>query len=206
MSSQVMVEKDQALPGRNEAMPITAKHAVTGRSMVGPWPSHATKAYFAMGCFWGAERFFWNLPGVYCTAVGYMGGFTKNPTYQEVCSGQTGHAEVVMVVYNQELTDYWTLLQHFWEQHNPTQGMSQGNDIGTQYRSAIYWVDDMQKMFAEKSLSLYQQNLAKSGFEKITTEIKKGRDFYFAEEEHQQYLHKNPNGYCGLKGTGVACI
>ncbi|MFY0639448.1 MAG: peptide-methionine (S)-S-oxide reductase MsrA [Bermanella sp.] len=206
MGMQNMITKDQALPGRNEKMPILNKHAVSGRSLEGPWPTHAKKAFFAVGCFWGAERLFWQLPGVYCTAVGYMGGFTKNPTYEEVCSGYTGHTETVMVVFNQEVTDYWTLLEAFWLSHDPTQGMAQGNDKGTQYRSAIFWEDDMQKMFAEKSKQMYQANLTKAGFSAITTEINKAREFYFAEDEHQQYLHKNPNGYCGLAGTGVSFI
>ena len=206
MGMQNMITKDQALPGRSEKMPILNKHAVSGRSLEGPWTTHAKKAFFAVGCFWGAERVFWQLPGVYCTAVGYMGGFTKNPTYQEVCSGYTGHTETVMVVFNQEITDYWTLLEAFWLSHDPTQGMAQGNDKGTQYRSAIFWEDDMQKMFAEKSKQMYQTNLTKAGFPAITTEISKAREFYFAEDEHQQYLHKNPNGYCGLGGTGVSFI
>lgn len=206
MGMQTMITKDQALPGRSEKMPILSKHQVFGRSMEGPWPTHAKKAFFAMGCFWGAERLFWETPGVYCTAVGYMGGFTKNPTYEEVCSGQTGHTETVMVVFNQELTDFWTLLEIFWQSHDPTQGMAQGNDKGTQYRSAVFWEDDMQKMFAEKSKGLYQENLTKAGKSEITTEISKAREFYFAEDGHQQYLHKNPNGYCGLGGTGVPFI
>lgn len=203
MGSTHMITREQALPGRAEKMPILNKHAVFGRNMDGPWPDHAKKAFFGMGCFWGVERLFWNQPGVYVTAAGYMGGYTPNPTYEEVCTGNTGHTEVVMVVYNQEMTDYWTLLECFWENHDPTQGMKQGNDLGTQYRSAIYWVDDMQKMLAEKSLTMYQPNLAKAGFENITTEIAKAREFYFAEDYHQQYLHKNPNGYCGLAGTCV---
>jgi len=206
MGKMDMITREQALPHRTERMPIISKHAALGRNMDGPWPNHAKKAFFAMGCFWGVERLLWNLPGVYCTAVGYMGGFTKNATYQDVCSGDTGHTEAVMVVYNQELTDFWTLLEAFWENHDPTQGMAQGNDQGTQYRSGIYWTDDMQKMLAEKSRDMYQANLTKAGKGKITTEIKKSKEFYFAEDEHQQYLHKNPNGYCGLAGTGVQFI
>lgn len=206
MGKLEMVARDQALPGRDEKMPIVQKHQVFGRNMDGPWPTHAKKAFFAMGCFWGAERKFWQQEGVYCTAVGYMGGFTKNPTYEEVCSGMTGHTETVMVVYNQEMTDFWTLLELFWENHDPTQGMAQGNDKGTQYRSAIFWTDDMQKMLAEKSLNMYQPNLIKAGKGPITTEIKKAKEFYFAEDNHQQYLHKNPNGYCGLGGTGVPFV
>jgi peptide-methionine (S)-S-oxide reductase len=201
-----MVTREQALPGRSEKMPIVQKHQVFGRGMDGPWPTHAKKAFFALGCFWGAERKFWEQAGVYCTAVGYMGGFTPNPTYEEVCSGMTGHTETVMVVYNQEMTDYWELLELFWQSHDPTQGMRQGNDQGTQYRSAIFWIDDMQKMLAEKSMSMYQDNLTKAGKDTITTEIKKAKEFYFAEDGHQQYLHKNPNGYCGLGGTGVPFV
>jgi peptide-methionine (S)-S-oxide reductase len=206
MGKMDMITREQALPHREEKMPIISKHAALGRNMDGPWPGHAKKAFFAMGCFWGVERLLWNIPGVYCTAVGYMGGFTKNATYQDVCSGDTGHTEAVMVVYNQEMTDFWTLLEAFWEQHDPTQGMAQGNDQGTQYRSAIFWTDDMQKMLAEKSRDMYQNNLSKAGKGKITTEIKKAKEFYFAEDEHQQYLHKNPNGYCGLAGTGVPFV
>ena len=198
-----MITREQALPGRSDKMPIIQKHQVFGRNMDGPWPTHAKKAFFALGCFWGAERKFWEQQGVYCTAVGYMGGFTPNPTYEEVCSGMTGHTETVMVVYNQEMTDFWELLELFWQSHDPTQGMRQGNDQGTQYRSAIFWTDDMQKMLAEKSQSMYQPNLTKAGKGEITTEIKKAKEFYFAEDHHQQYLHKNPNGYCGLGGTGV---
>ncbi len=204
MDKSVLVTKDQALPHREQRMPVAKKHTVLGNNMEGPWPTHSQKAYFAMGCFWGVEKMLWQLPGVYCTAVGYMGGFTKNATYEDICTGQTAHTETVMVVYNQEITDFWTLLEVFWQGHNPTQGMSQGNDKGTQYRSAIFWVDDMQKMFAEKSRGLYQANLTKAGQGKITTEIKKAREFYFAEDAHQQYLDKNPAGYCGLAGTGVA--
>ena len=204
MDKQTMVTKEQALPGRDEAMPVPRSHVVLGHPLQGPWPKHAQIAVFGLGCFWGAERKFWELPGVYSTAVGYAGGFTKNPTYEEVCSGMTGHNEVVMVVYNQELTDYWQLLEVFWESHNPTQGMRQGNDIGTQYRSGIYVQDDMQRMFAQKSLQQYQASLTKAGLGTITTEIQHLKKFFYAEEYHQQYLAKNPNGYCGLGGTGVA--
>ena len=204
MDKQTMVTKEQALPGREEAMPVPRSHVVLGHPMQAPWPNHAQIAVFGLGCFWGAERKFWELPGVYSTAVGYAGGFTKNPTYEEVCSGMTGHNEVVMVVYNQELTDYWQLLEVFWESHNPTQGMRQGNDIGTQYRSGIYVQDDMQRMFAQKSLQQYQASLTKAGLGTITTEIQHLKKFFYAEEYHQQYLAKNPNGYCGLGGTGVA--
>jgi len=206
MGKQEMISREEALPGRQEKMPIVNKHQVLGKSMNGPWPTHAKKAYFALGCFWGAERLFWQQPGVHCTAVGYMGGYTPNPTYEEVCTGQTGHTETVMVVYNQEMTDYWQLLEVFWEAHDPTQGMKQGNDVGTQYRSAVFWEDDMQKMLAEKSRDMYAQQLEKAKLGPITTEISKAKEFYFAEDEHQQYLHKIPNGYCGLKGTGVTCV
>ena len=201
-----MITAAEALPGRAEKMPILSKHAVSGRNMDGPWPKHAQKAYFAMGCFWGVERLFWQLPGVYCTAVGYIGGFTKNPTYEEVCSGDTGHTEGVMVVFNPELTDFWSLLEIFWESHDPTQGMRQGNDQGTQYRSGVYWVNDIQKMMAEKSKAMYQTNLTKAGLSEVTTEIKKAKEFYMAEDGHQQYLHKVPKGYCGLAGTGVKLV
>jgi peptide-methionine (S)-S-oxide reductase len=203
MDKTVLVAKSEALPHREESMSITNRHTVLDNPLQGPWPTHAQKAYFAMGCFWGVEKLFWQLPGVYSTAVGYMGGFTKNASYEDVCSGQSGHTETVMVVYNQELTDFWTLLEAFWKGHNPTQGMKQGNDVGTQYRSAIFWMDDMQKMFCEKSRGIYQENLTKAGFGNITTEIKKSKEFYFAENEHQQYLDKHPAGYCGLAGTGV---
>ncbi len=203
MDKQTMVSREQALPNRQDIITVAPRHAVLGNVTQGPWPTHAQKAYFALGCFWGAEKLLWEQPGVYSTSVGYMGGFTKNATYEDICSGNTGHTETVMVVYNQELTDFWTLLEVFWQGHNPTQGMQQGNDKGSQYRSAIFWTDDMQKMFAEKSMGLYQNNLNKAGLGKITTEIKKAKEFYFAEDVHQQYLHKNPTGYCGLGGTGV---
>lgn len=203
MDKATMVTREQALPGREERMPVPRSHAVLGHPMEAPWPAHAAIAVFGLGCFWGAERKFWQLPGVYSTAVGYAGGFTPNPTYDEVCSGMTGHNEVVMVVYNQELTDYWQLLQVFWESHDPTQGMRQGNDIGTQYRSGIYFQDDLQQSVARRSLEEYQRVLTKAGHGKITTEVKKLKRFFYAEEYHQQYLHKNPNGYCGLGGLGI---
>ena len=206
MNQPTMVTKADAIAHRTEKMPIIAKNLVTGNSMNGPWPAHAQKAFFAMGCFWGVERLLLKQAGVYTTAVGYMGGFTKNATYEDICTGKSGHTETVMVVYNQELTDFWTLLEVFWQNHNPTQGMQQGNDVGTQYRSAIFFEDDMQKMFAEKSKKMYQQMLSKAGLGEITTEIKKAKEFYFAENEHQQYLHKHPAGYCGLQGTGVKLI
>ena len=203
MDKSTMITREQALPGRQEKMPVPRAHAVLGHPMEAPWPSHADVAYFGMGWFWGAEKKFWELPGVYSTAVGYVAGFTPNPTYDEVCSGMTGHNEVVMVVYNQEVTDYFQILQVFWENHNPTQGMAQGNDKGTQYRSGIYFTDDLQQSIARRTLNEYQTTLEKAGFGKITTEVKKLKRFFYAEEYHQQYLHKNPNGYCGLGGTGV---
>ncbi len=203
MSKDQLINKEQALPGRSEAMVVPAKHTVLGHSLTPPWPKHAQQAIFALGCFWGAERKFWQQEGVYSTAVGYIAGFTPNPTYEEVCTGMTGHTEAVLVVYNQELTDYWQLLEVFWESHNPTQGMQQGNDKGTQYRSGLYYFDDMQKMLAENSRKQYQQSLSAAGKGDITTEIKKAKQFYYAEEYHQQYLDKNPNGYCGLGGCGV---
>lgn len=206
MGKTTMITREQSLPGREEKMPILSKHAVLGRNMDGPWPKNAQKAYFAMGCFWGVERLLWQQPGVYCTAVGYIAGFTNNPTYEEVCSGDTGHTEAVLVVFNPELTDFWTLLELFWESHDPTQGMQQGNDQGTQYRSGIYWVDDMQKMMADKSKVMYQANLTKAGKGTVTTEVKKAKEFYMAEDNHQQYLHKVPNGYCALAGTGVKFV
>lgn len=204
IDKQTMVTREQALPGREEKMPVPRSHAVSGHPIAAPWPDHVDIAVFGMGCFWGAERKFWELPGVYSTAVGYAAGFTRNPNYEEVCSGMTGHNEVVLVAYNPEVIDYWHLLQVFWESHNPTQGMRQGNDMGTQYRSGIYFSDDLQQSIARRSLDEYQQSLSKAGLGKITTEIKKLKRFFYAEEYHQQYLHKNPNGYCGLGGTGVS--
>ncbi len=195
----------QALPGRNETMQFNPIHAVLGTSMVAPFPDDCEQLVFGMGCFWGAERKFWNLAGVHTTAVGYAAGHTPNPTYQEVCSGMTGHNEVVLVVYRPAEISLETLLKTFWESHNPTQGMAQGNDRGTQYRSGIYYADEQQGIAAKSSLEQYQSRLADAGFSGITTEIIALESFYYAEEYHQQYLEKNPGGYCGLGGTGVSC-
>jgi len=199
-----MPEPDQALPGRSEAMPVPARHLVTGAPLVGPFPGKAT-AIFAMGCFWGAERKFWQAPGVYTTAVGYAGGLTPNPTYEEVCSGLTGHTEAVLVVYDPAVTSYDALLKIFWESHDPTQGMRQGNDTGTQYRSAIYFNTAAEGDAARASRDRFQEALAGAGLGTITTEIREAPAFYYAEPYHQQYLARNPNGYCGLGGTGVSC-
>jgi len=196
---------DEALPGRAEAMDVPARHFVNGAPLTPPFQPGAVRALFAMGCFWGAERKFWQTPGVVSTAVGYAGGYTRNPTYREVCSGDTGHAEVVLVVFDPARVSYDELLRLFWENHDPTQGMRQGNDIGTQYRSAIYYFDDGQRQAAERSRDAYQQRLSEAGYSKITTEIAAAREFYYAEDYHQQYLAKNPGGYCGLGGTGVSC-
>jgi peptide-methionine (S)-S-oxide reductase len=181
------------------------KHFVNGRSIVPPFPEGMEKALFAMGCFWGAEKKFWEVPGVYTTAVGYAAGSTSNPTYREVCSGRTGHAEVVFVVFDPKETTYENLLKIFWESHDPTQGMRQGNDVGTQYRSGIYTYGDAQRRAAEASRAVFQKELDKAGFGKITTEIRDAPELWYAEEYHQQYLAKNPDGYCGLGGTGVSC-
>ena len=186
-------------------MRVPPRHVVLGAPLLPPFPEGSERAIFAMGCFWGAERKFWNVDGVYTTAVGYAGGFTKNPTYREVCSGQTGHAEVVLVVYDPKRVAYADLLRVFWENHDPTQGMRQGNDVGTQYRSAIYTTSEAQKKAAEASREQYQQALAQARHGKITTEIAAEPPFYYAEDYHQQYLAKNPGGYCGLGGTGVSC-
>jgi peptide-methionine (S)-S-oxide reductase len=196
--------RDEALPGRSERMPVASRHLVTGASMSPPWPGMAM-AMFGMGCFWGAERKFWKTRGVVSTQVGYAGGFTPNPTYEEVCSGLTGHAEVVRVIYDPKLVGYPELLQVFWEAHDPTQGMRQGNDVGTQYRSLIGTYDDEQRGAAEASRDAYQQPLVDAGFGMITTEIVAAPEMYYAEDYHQQYLAKNPDGYCGLGGTGVKC-
>lgn len=195
----------EALPGRAAKMPIPATHFVNGNPLAPPYPSNLETAMFGMGCFWGAERKFWQLPaGVYITAVGYAAGSTPNPTYQEVCSGMTGHNEVVLVVYDPAVISYQELLKTFWENHNPTQGMRQGNDTGTQYRSGIYYYSDEQQQLAEASLAAYQQALNAAGHQsEITTEILPAPEFYYAEEYHQQYLAKNPGGYCGLGGTNV---
>ena len=205
VSKLVLPNPEQALPGRTQTMIVPAKHYVNGHAMQLPFPENLQTAVFGMGCFWGVERKFWQLPGVYTTAVGYAAGLTPNPSYQEVCSGMTGHNEVVRVVFDPALIRYEQLLQLFWEAHNPTQGMQQGNDCGTQYRSGIYTCDDAQYNAAIGSQAVYQAALTSAGLGKITTEIMPAPTFYFAEEYHQQYLAKNPNGYCGLRGTGVAC-
>jgi peptide-methionine (S)-S-oxide reductase len=203
-----MVSADQALPGRADPLPVPTYHAVhTDRRIVPPFPEGMRTAVFGMGCFWGAERLFWQTEGVWSTAVGYAGGYTRNPTYEEVCSGLTGHAEVVLVVFDPRVVSYRMLLKVFWEGHDPTQGMRQGADVGTQYRSAIYWTDDEQKSVAEESVRNYQSALDAGGHGQITTELAQLGTFYYAEDYHQQYLSdaKNPNGYCGLGGTGVSC-
>ena len=196
---------DQALPGRNEAMPVPERHAVTGARLTPPFPAGLEQIVFGMGCFWGAERKFWQAPGVYTTAVGYAGGYTPNPTYREVCSGMTGHTEVVLVVFDPAVTTLGAMLDLFWEDHDPTQGMRQGNDVGTQYRSAVYCGSDAQRRVAEASRAAYQDRLTAAGLGRVTTDIADAPPFYYAEEYHQQYLHKNPGGYCGMGGTGVTC-
>ncbi|MDY6900248.1 MAG: peptide-methionine (S)-S-oxide reductase MsrA [Cyanobacteriota bacterium] len=196
---------EEALPGRTSEMPVPEKHYVNGNPLKPPFPEGMEKVVFGLGCFWGAERKFWQLDGVYTTAVGYAAGSTPNPTYKEVCSGMTGHNEVVLVVYDPKKVSYEQLLKTFWESHNPTQGMRQGNDTGTQYRSGIYTYSEEQKKLAEASKDSYQQALKEAGYGDITTEILDAPEFYYAEDYHQQYLAKNPNGYCGLGGTNVAC-
>ncbi|EID54218.1 peptide-methionine (S)-S-oxide reductase MsrA [Saccharomonospora xinjiangensis] len=201
-----LVSADEALPGRPDALVTPDRHAVfADRRIKPPFPDGMSTAVFGLGCFWGAERLFWQTPGVYSTAVGYAGGHTPNPTYEEVCTGRTGHAEVVLVVFDPEQVSFETLLKVFWEGHDPTQGMRQGNDIGTQYRSAVYYADDRQREVAEASRASFQKALTSAGHGEITTEFAPLRDFYYAEEYHQQYLYKVPNGYCGLGGTGVSC-
>ena len=201
-----MVEPANALPGRTDQfMPIPEKHFVLDAPLVGPWPSGTETAVFALGCFWGAERVFWKTPGVYSTAVGYAGGYTPNPAYEEVCSGLTGHTEVVLVAYAPAEVTFEQLLKVFWEAHDPTQGMRQGNDVGTQYRSAIYTNNAQQQTSAEQSCGVYEEQLKAAGYGAITTEIAPVGTFYYAEPYHQQYLAKNPNGYCGIGGTGVTC-
>ena len=200
-----MITAEEALPGRATPMPVPEAHFVSGRPMLPPYPEGLEVAEFGLGCFWGAERRFWQTPGVWVTAVGYAGGFTLNPDYKEVCSGQTGHAEVVRVVFDPRELSYAELLKIFWEVHDPTQGMRQGGDIGTQYRSVIHAMDDAQQQQAEASRDAYQQALTAAGRGQISTEIRPAPTFYFAEDYHQQYLAKNPGGYCGLGGTGVAC-
>ncbi|MBE9167957.1 peptide-methionine (S)-S-oxide reductase MsrA [Pleurocapsales cyanobacterium LEGE 06147] len=198
-----MPSPDEALPGREQSISVPDRHYVNGNSIKPPFPEGMEMAMFGLGCFWGAERKFWQQEGVYSTAVGYAGGYTPNPTYQEVCTGMTGHNEVVRVVYDPKVISYEDLLKVFWESHDPTQGMRQGNDVGTQYRSGIYVYSEEQKQLAQASRDRYQQELAKAGYGKITTEIRDAPEFYYAEDYHQQYLAKNPNGYCGLGGTKV---
>ena len=200
-----MPQREQALPGRDQAMPVPDAHFVNGHRIAPPFPAGLEQAVFGMGCFWGAERKFWEAPGVYSTAVGYAGGYTPNATYREVCSGMTGHTEVVLVVFDPKVTSYDAMLKIFWENHDPTQGMRQGNDQGTQYRSGIYYFDDAQRRAAESSRDAYQAALSERGRGEITTELREAGEFYLAEEYHQQYLEKNPGGYCGLGGTGVSC-
>lgn len=209
LRSQILVHQnalppaEQALPGRSTPMAVPEAHYVNGHPLQPPFPAGLQQALFALGCFWGAERRFWEQPGVWTTAVGYAGGFTPNPTYEEVCSGLTGHTEAVLVVFDPQQIDYQTLLTVFWESHNPTQGMRQGNDVGSQYRSAIYWLDDSQREQAQTSQAAFQRQLSQAGYGAITTEIAQAPTFYYAEGYHQQYLAKNPGGYCGLGGTGV---
>ena len=200
-----MIARERALPGRAQKMPVPAAHVVTGAPLAPPFAAGLERALFALGCFWGAERKFWQTPGVVSTAVGYAGGYTPNPTYEEVCSGSTGHAEAVLVVFDPARVSYAELLRVFWESHDPTQGMRQGNDVGTQYRSAISPVDEAQRRLAEASREAYQAALARAGLGRITTEIAPAGELYYAEAYHQQYLAKNPGGYCGLGGTGVGC-
>ena len=196
---------DEALPGRAERIPVPETHFVSGHALEGPFAENLEQAVFALGCFWGAERIFWQRPGVFTTAVGYAGGLTPNPDYQEVCSGLTGHSEVVSVVFDPEKISYEQLLRVFWESHDPTQGMRQANDIGTQYRSAIYTFSDVQMSQAQRSQAAYQSELSVAGYGRITTEILPLDQFYYAEDYHQQYLAKNPGGYCGIGGTGISC-
>jgi peptide-methionine (S)-S-oxide reductase len=200
-----MVTPESALPGRDSPMQVPERHEVLGTPLQPPFPEGMEQLVVGLGCFWGAERVFWQADGVYTTAVGYAGGYTPNPTYEEVCSGRTGHTEAVLVVFDPEAISLEGILRLFWENHDPTQGMRQGNDRGTQYRSAIYWVNDAQRGAAEASRAMYQDELARAGYGEITTEIAEAGPFYYAEPYHQQYLAKNPNGYCGLGGTGVLC-
>jgi peptide-methionine (S)-S-oxide reductase len=200
-----MPAPERALPGREQPMPVPDTHFVLGTPLKPPFPEDTERVIFGMGCFWGAERGFWETRGVYTTAVGYAGGYTPNPTYEEVCSGRTGHAEVVLVVFRPAEVSYDELLRIFWEGHDPTQGMRQGNDVGTQYRSAVYATSEAQRDAAVASRDRYQERLREAGYPGITTEIREAPEFYYAEDYHQQYLAKNPNGYCGLGGTGVSC-
>jgi peptide-methionine (S)-S-oxide reductase len=202
----MMPAADDALKGRETPMPVPERHFVLGTPLEPPFPAGLEEAVFGLGCFWGAERKFWELPGVYTTAAGYAGGYTRNPTYDEVCSGRTGHTEVVRVVFDPAKISYAQLLRVFWESHDPTQGMRQGNDVGTQYRSAIYTSSERQRQAAEASKVVYEQSLATHGYPSITTEIADAPPFYYAEDYHQQYLAKNPGGYCGIGGTGVKCV
>ena len=204
-SKTALPDPDSALPGRPQALVINDRHLVTGKNLLPPFPAAMQQVQFGLGCFWGAERLFWQIPGVYTTAAGYAGGYTPNPAYEEVCSGRTGHTEVVLVVYDPHKVSFARLLNVFWEAHDPTQGMRQGNDIGSQYRSAIYCADRDTLAEALASRDTYQQALAAAGYPPITTEIVEGVTFYYAEDYHQQYLAKNPGGYCGLRGTGVTC-
>jgi peptide-methionine (S)-S-oxide reductase len=197
--------EETALPGRAQRIPTATNHFINGHPLKGPYPEAMEEAVFAMGCFWGVERVFWQVPGVWVTAAGYVNGITPNPTYEEVCSGRTGHTEAVLVVFDPRQVTYEQLLKVFWENHDPTQGMRQGNDIGTQYRSAIYWTTDAQRAAAEASRDLYAAELAHAGYGDVTTELAAAGPFYYAEPYHQQYLAKNPNGYCGIGGTGVSC-
>ncbi len=200
-----MVDAGSALPGRSQEMPVAERHAVLGTPLRPPFPAGTQTAIFGMGCFWGAERVFWQAPGVYTTAVGYAGGFTPNPTYEEVCGGRTGHTEAVLVAFDPAVASYEEMLRLFWENHDPTQGMRQGNDVGTQYRSAIYWSEPSQRAAAEASRSMFAERLKAAGLGEITTEIAQAGPFYYAEDYHQQYLHKVPNGYCPDHSTGVSC-
>jgi peptide-methionine (S)-S-oxide reductase len=200
-----MVEPGDALPGRDQPIPVPARHDVLGNPIAPPFPEGLERAVFGMGCFWGAERIFWQAEGVWTTAVGYAGGYTPNPTYEEVCSGRTGHAEVLLAVFDPNVTSYDAMLRLFWEGHDPTQGMRQGNDVGSQYRSATYWTSEAQRDAALASREMYQSELTQAGYRAITTEIAEAGLFYYAEAYHQQYLSKNPAGYCGIGGTGVSC-
>ena len=204
-TKSVLPSAEAALAGRATGVLEARPHFVHERSITPPFPENLEIAYFGMGCFWGVERIYWQIPGVYTTAVGYQGGLTPNPTYNEVCSGRTGHTEAALVAYDPDVVSYRDLLERFWEEHNPTQGMRQGNDRGTQYRSAIYWTTDAQRQLAEASRDSYERDLAAVGLGPVTTEIREAPEFYYAEDNHQQYLAKNPYGYCGLRGTGVSC-
>jgi len=199
-----LLSKKEPLPGRTQKMHVPENHYVNGHALQAPFPENMQKALFGLGCFWGAEKMFWQLDGVYSTAVGYAAGYTPNPTYQEVCTGMTAHNEVVLVIFDPAMISYQKLLKVFWQSHNPTQGMQQGNDVGTQYRSGIYTYNDAQQQLAESSRDIYQQVLSNAGYPPITTEIISADEFYYAEDYHQQYLAKNPNGYCGLGGIGLS--